>query len=267
MSRLEAKDVTIRRGRRMILERATLLVQPGELVAIVGPNGSGKSTLMRSLAGLWKPEGDGRVLLDGRALSELPRREIARRITFVPQESFTDFAFTVRQIVAMGRHPHRGRFDREQVADRDAIARALRQCDVENLVERQVNTLSGGERQRVLLARSLAVEPEFVLLDEPTANLDVEHNLEILELCRTLRSARHAVVLTTHDLNAVARFADRVVLVSGGRLVATGTREEVMNTAALRTVFGVETEVARAQDGTPIYVFHRSPDAGRTQQQ
>lgn len=259
MSTLQAIDVTIERGGRSILESANFNVESGELVAIVGPNGSGKSTLLRALAGLWKPStSQGRVLLDQSSLAAMRRRDVARRIAFVPQDSYSDFAFTVAEIVAMGRHPHRRPFHQEHRNDHEVIATALRQCDVSHLIDRQINTLSGGERQRVLLARSLAVEPEFILLDEPTANLDVEHALDILELCQTLVASGHGVVLTTHDLNAVARFAPRVVLLHKGRMVAAGRREEVLNPNALREVFGVETEMAQTKDGQAVYVFHRS---------
>jgi iron complex transport system ATP-binding protein len=168
-----------------------------------------------------------------------------------------DFAFTVQEIVAMGRYPHRGRFARETAADREAIEAALERCDVGHLSERLVNTLSGGERQRVLIARSLAVEPEFILLDEPTASLDVEHALEVLDLCRALAEAGKCVALATHDLNAVTRYAAHVALVNGGRVVDCGDRDRVLNPERLQEVFGIRAERLSASDGQPVYVFHR----------
>jgi iron complex transport system ATP-binding protein len=168
-----------------------------------------------------------------------------------------DFAFTVQEIVGMGRHPHRGRFARETPGDQRAVQMALERCDIAHLSQRLVNTLSGGERQRVLIARSLAVEPEFILLDEPTANLDVEHTLEILELCRALAQAGQCVALATHDLNAVARYAGSVALMNGGRLVDSGGRDRVLTPERLQQVFGIRAEVLCTSDGQPAYVFHR----------
>jgi iron complex transport system ATP-binding protein len=256
MSTLEAKGVAVQRDGRQILSGVSWRLSSGELQAVVGPNGSGKSTLLRAMCGIW-PVSEGAVLLDGQPLGKLPRREISRRISFVPQETGMYFAFTVQEIVAMGRHPHRGRFARETAVDQQAVRTALERCDIAQLSGRLVNTLSGGERQRVLIARSLAVEPEFILLDEPTASLDVEHTLEILDLCRALAKAGQCVVLATHDLNAVARYAASVALVNGGRLVDSGDRERVLSPERLQQVFGIRAEVLSTSDGQPAYVFHR----------
>jgi iron complex transport system ATP-binding protein len=256
MSHLEAKGVAVQRGGRAILSGVSWRLGSGELHAVVGPNGSGKSTLLRAMSGIW-PLSAGSVLLDGQPLEKLSRREISRRIAFVPQETGMEFAFTVQEIVAMGRHPHRGRFTRATADDRRAVQTALERCDIASLGERLVNTLSGGERQRVLIARSLAVEPEFILLDEPTASLDVEHTLEILDLCGVLAKAGQCVVLATHDLNAVARYAASVALVNRGRLVESGARDRVLTPERLQEVFGIRAEVLATSDGQPAYVFHK----------
>jgi iron complex transport system ATP-binding protein len=259
MKVLEASLVAVQRGGRSILERIDLRIGPGELLAIVGPNGSGKSTLLRALAGIW-PISAGSILLDRRPIGSLSRREIARRIALLPQDGRLDFAFTVEEVVAMGRYPHRGRFQREGRADRAAIETALERCDVSALRDRFVNTLSGGERQRVLIARSLAVEPDFVLLDEPTASLDVEHAMGILDLCRKLVSAGRSVALATHDLNAVARYASRVALIESGRIEHCGERERVLLPETLERVFGVRAETLSTAGGEPVYVFHPRSD-------
>ncbi|HMJ60866.1 MAG TPA: ABC transporter ATP-binding protein, partial [Bryobacteraceae bacterium] len=183
--------------------------------------------------------------------------DIARRIAFVSQDSTMNFAYTVEEIVRMGRYPHRGRFTRESGADREAVRLAIARCDIAHLAERNANTLSGGERQRVLIARSLAVEPEFILLDEPTANLDVEHSLEVLDLCRTLAASGQVVVLATHDLNAVVRYASKVVLIHEGQIVSTGSRDEVLSQRSLEQVFHVRADTVSDGDGQPVYVFHR----------
>jgi len=256
MSTLQASGISVQRSGRRILTGATLSLSGGELRAIVGPNGSGKSTLLRALAGLW-PVTHGSVFLDGRPIAQLPRKEIACRITYVPQEQRIDFAFTVEEIVTMGRHPHRGRFSAPTIRDRNAVNLAMERCDISHLRHRAVTTLSGGEHQRVLVARSLAVEPEFILLDEPTANLDIEHSISVLELCRALARDGQAVALATHDLNAVARFATGVVLVDRGRLVECGGHEEVLNSHNVEAVFRVRAELLSSSDGQPVYVFHR----------
>lgn len=259
MSMLELRNVSVERGGRRILEDASLCVSPGELKAIVGPNGGGKSTLLRVLAGLWTPVA-GEVLLDGCPLSAVPRREVACCISYVPQDEQITFEFTVEEVVAMGRYPHRGRFARETAEDRRIVAAAMERCDVAHLRGRAVRTLSGGEHQRVLIARSLAVQSSFILLDEPTASLDLEHALDVLELCRQLSQEGKAVLLATHDLNAVARYAGEAVLVEGGRIVGSGCREQVLSPENLEQTFGIRAELLASRDGHPVYVFHQRKD-------
>ena len=256
MNTLEARGITVARGGRRILNRVSLRVEPGVVMAIAGPNGSGKSTLLRALAGIW-PIAEGLVALDGKPLDMLGRRAIAQRIAFVAQDNKLDFAFSVAEIVAMGRYPHRGRFECATSADRQSIEGAMEWCGISELRGRAVNTLSGGERQRVVIARSLAVQPEFILLDEPTANLDVEHAIRILDLCAELARAGKAVVLATHDLNAVVRYTSQAVLIESGRIAFCGPRSEIVTTQTLEEVFQVRAELLASADGSPVYVFHR----------
>lgn len=256
MSILEINEVSVERSRRKILADASVRVSEGELLVLLGPNGSGKSTLLRIFAGLWQPT-SGTVTLDGEALQSFSRNELARRIAFVPQDTHVDFAFTVSELLAMGRYPHRGRFSAETAADHAAIRAAAQQCDVLTLLNRSVDTLSGGERQRVLIARSLAVQPEIILLDEPTANLDIEHSLEVLELSKALADEGKTVVLASHDLNLVANYPTRMVLLQSGRIVTVGTPREVLEPAILETVFQVRAELTRAADGAHAFSFQR----------
>lgn len=256
MNTLATDNASISRNGRCILRSATVSLSSGQLLSIVGPNGSGKSTLLRTLAGLWHAS-EGEVLLNAQPLKTFSRKDVAKRIAFVPQEALMDFSFTVAEIVAMGRHPHRGRFSRESAIDREAVENALERCDVVHLRHRLVTTLSGGERQRVVIARGLAVDPEFILLDEPTANLDVEHGLEILELCSALAKDGKAVAFATHDLNAVARYASSVVLVQSGKLIDAGDREQVLSRKNVEEVFRVRAELVATDQGHPVYVFHR----------
>jgi iron complex transport system ATP-binding protein len=251
---LEAQSVSVRRSGRLILDTVTLGVAPSTLTAVVGPNGSGKSTLLRVMAGLWRPSA-GAVLLDEIPLEKFRSRELARRISFVPQDTRIDFSFTVREVVGMGRYAHRRRFTRESREDQAAIEAALDRCDVAHLADYPANVLSGGERQRVLIARSLAATPGVIILDEPTASLDIEHALDVLRLCRELASEKRAVLLATHDLDAAAYHADAVEVLDRGHWVANGPPRDVLNPDSVRRVFGVHGEIVHAANGAPHLIF------------
>jgi iron complex transport system ATP-binding protein len=256
LSRLRIIDAGFEIDGRQLVERINFDVAPGAVTALVGPNGSGKSTILRLLAGLWHPT-EGAVELAGAPLGKLTRRAVARLLSFVPQDTGIDFGFSVREVVEMGRHPHRGRFESFEAGDRASVQKALKLADVEYLVDRPVNELSGGERQRVLIARSLATETDILLLDEPTSNLDIDHSLEVLTLLRRLADAGRSVVVALHDLNAVMRFADQVIVLDGGRVSACGAPAEVLAAATVESVFSVRLERLTAEDGRSVLVFHR----------
>lgn len=222
-------------GRRAV-DGVDLRVEPGECVALLGPNGSGKSTLLKLLLGVLQPE-SGTAWFGERPLCDWPRDQLARRVGVVPQGEEVAFPVTVRELAAMGRYPHLGSWRREGPHDRAAIDRALQRCDVAELAARPFATLSGGERQRVRLARALAQEPAALALDEPTAALDVRHEMAIFELLRELRGAGVTVLLVTHNLNLAARYADRLLLLDAGRLAACGTPAEVLRRPLLERVY------------------------------
>lgn len=255
MALLELDDVWFEVGGKAIVREVSLAPTAGSFLALIGPNGSGKTTVLRLLAGLLSPT-RGTAYLEGRDLRRWSRREAARRVAVVPQDTHLDFAFTVRDIVAMGRHAHLGRFQPEGAHDRTVIEQAMARADVLDLRERPVTELSGGERQRVLIARSLATEAPAILLDEPTASLDVAHALETYELCRKLAQEGKTIVMAVHDLNAAARYADRVAVMQDGRCVAQGQPEDVMNEHLLAKVFGVQVETHRSRGGWMSFVFH-----------
>jgi iron complex transport system ATP-binding protein len=242
---LAARGVAAGYRRRQVLHDVWLEVEPGELLAVVGPNGAGKSTLLKVLSGVLDPW-SGAVELEGRPLAGFDRRDVARRLASLGQESACAFAFTVMETVLMGRAPHLGALRLE--SERDvAIARgALERFDLLPLAGRAINEISGGERRRVFLARVLAQEPRVALLDEPTAFLDLKHVAEIFSRLAQLRAERAlAVVATLHDLNSAALYADRVALLKDGRVVGCGRAEEILTRENLRMVYETDVYVGR----------------------
>lgn len=256
---LRLEGVTVLREGRAIVDDASLEVSPGTLTCIVGPNGAGKSSVLRVLTGLWRPD-EGEVRLDGEPLEARSRREIARRVAFVPQDTRLAFEFSVREVVAMGRYPHEGRLTRP--GEHASVTEALERTDVLTLADRLVTTLSGGERQRVLLARCLAAQADLLLLDEPTASLDLRHALDVMQLCRSLADDGKGLCLAIHDLNAALRFADVVCVMDKGEVVATGAPRDVLSPERIAAVFGVRAEPVDTVDGRTLYGFEALPPEG-----
>ena len=240
----EARDLTVRYADadRPALDGVSMSVPKGSLYAVLGPNGSGKSTLLRSLLGTLAPV-SGECLVDGRPVDRWKRRELAREVGVVPQSEPVTFPVSVREIVALGRYPHLGPVSPEGPDDRRAIARALERCDVTEFADRSITELSGGEMQRVRIARALAQEPRFLALDEPTASLDIAHEMEILELLQRSVAGGMTVLLVTHHLDRAARFADRMLLMDRGRVAAEGTPEQVLRADTLKRVYDWELDV------------------------
>ncbi|MGV7032746.1 ABC transporter ATP-binding protein [Methylobacterium symbioticum] len=246
---LAAHDVRVVLEGRTILSDIGLTLERGHFVGLVGPNGAGKTTLLRILAALVAPR-QGRVTLDGHALSGMSRDARARRIAALFQGAGIGWPMTVREIVALGRLPHRRAFAGLSGADEAAIARAMARTDIGHLADRTEPTLSSGERMRALLARALAVGAEWLLADEPVTALDPAHQLDAMALLRAVSRDGAGVVAVLHDLALAARFCDRIVVLAGGRLVADGRPEDALTDALLARVFGVTVERACAADGT-----------------
>jgi iron complex transport system ATP-binding protein len=223
-------------GDRPALADVSLQVPAGACTAVLGPNGSGKSTLFRLLLGTLAPD-SGRVEFEGRPPREWERRALARAVGVVGQGEESVFPLSARELVALGRFPHLGPWRREGPRDRAAVQGAMERCDVLHFAERQLGTLSGGERQRVRLARALAQEPAALALDEPTTALDVQHEMEIFELLRGFVGGGGTVLLITHHLNLAARYADHLVLLDAGRLVAQGAPAQVLQEGRLEAVY------------------------------
>ncbi|HZO87580.1 MAG TPA: heme ABC transporter ATP-binding protein [Chthonomonadaceae bacterium] len=243
--RLEGTGITAGYGAQNVLETVDVAVETGEFVGLIGPNGSGKSTLLRVLSQALRPR-RGQVRLEGREIGSWSSRELARRLAFVPQEEPAVFDFTVRDVVLMGRHPHHRRFQGDTAEDYACVARALADADILHLADRPITQLSGGEHRRVLLARALAQQTPFLLLDEPTAHLDVTHQIEILALVHRLTRERGVGALAAlHDLNHAAEFCDRLTLLCAGRRIAEGLPEAVLTPVNLRAAYDAHVQVGR----------------------
>jgi len=249
---LEAKNITINYGPRAAVAAVSLNPRPGEVIAIIGPNGAGKSTLLRALNGAL-PLSHGEVLLDGNPLRSFARRAVARRIAVVAQESDLRFPVTVMEFVLGGRHAWTSAWGWETERDVEIARAVLRETELEDLAARFMNELSGGERQRAVLARALATEAGVYLLDEPTANLDLAHQATMLRLVRArCDDGSAAAVVVTHDVNLAAEFADRVLLMKEGRVIAIGSPKEVLTPELLRRVFDLDVLVdAHPVSGAP----------------
>jgi iron complex transport system ATP-binding protein len=232
-----------RAGAPFVVDGVSLAIERGDLVGLLGPNGSGKTTMLKLLGGMLRPR-QGSVSFQGRRLADWPRREAARKIAYVPQETHAPFDFSVMEIVLMGRFPHLGPFALEGPADLAVAHQALEATGMSAFAERLFHTLSGGEKQRVVIASALAQEPELLLLDEPTASLDVGHQLEVQQLLSRLNAGGGvAIVLSTHDLNFAASLCRRLILVRDGRVLASGLTQEVLTPAAVRALYDVDADI------------------------
>jgi len=230
-------------GEAFSLHQIDLDVPTGSITGLLGPNGCGKTTLLKLLSGVLQPT-SGHVELDGRRLSTMPRREAARHLAVVPQETHPAFDYSALEIVLMGRHPHLRPMQVEGPADVTIALEAMEATGTAHLADRPFPSLSGGEKQRVVIASALAQEPRVLLLDEPTASLDLGHQLEVASLLTGLNRQRAVtMVLATHDLNLAASLCDTLVLISGGRVLSRGRTSEVLTHQAIRALYGVEADV------------------------
>jgi iron complex transport system ATP-binding protein len=253
--RLRAEGVRLGYGDRVVVDGLDLDVVAGTVTAVIGPNGCGKSTLLRALGRLLTPS-SGQVLLDGKRIDRMATREVATILGVLPQSPSAPEGLTVADLVARGRHPYQAWYRQWSSDDEEAVHQALEWTGMLDLAERPVDELSGGQRQRAWISMALAQGTDLLLLDEPTTFLDLAHQVDVLELVRRLHAeAGRTVVMVLHDLNLAARYADRLVAMRGGRIVAAGTPHEVITEERLAEVFGLDARViADPVAGTPLVV-------------
>jgi len=249
---LRLENIGFRYREERVLRNVSFTVEPGDFLGILGPNGSGKTTLIKIIDGILTPE-QGKVFLRGKDLGTMKRRDIARAMAVVPQESPFVFSYSVGEIVLMGRSPHLGNLAFESEEDRAIARRALKETDTAALAERSFNELSGGERQRVLIARALAQEPDLLLLDESTAFLDLRHQIAFMNLLASLNREKGLTILAvTHDINLAALFCGKILLLKEGGIHSLGSPGDVLTEKAVRDVYGVEARIDRHPSaGTP----------------
>jgi len=241
VSALAAGNVTVSIGTKQIVRDANLTLSAGDLVALVGPNGAGKTTLMRALAGLIPSRGT--ITVQGKPLDALSPGERARAIAYLPQGHIFHWPMSVEAIVMLGRAPHGDAFSSTSPDDRAAVVQAMATTETQVFAERAVTTLSGGEKARVALARALATQAPILLADEPTAALDPRHQLTVMAMLRGAADSGGAILAIMHDLTLAARFADRVLVMDDGRIVAEGTPAEALTPERLAAVFGIEAAI------------------------
>lgn len=252
VARLSAAGVVAGYDRRVVLNGVDVAIPDGVFTAVIGPNACGKSTLLRALARLLRPRA-GTVVLDGRNIRDLPSTQLARRLGLLPQTPIAPDGITVADLVARGRHPHQSVLAQWSARDEAAIQRAMAATRVTELADRQVSELSGGQRQRVWIALALAQETDLLLLDEPTTYLDITHQLEVLELLQTLRAQGRTIVAVLHDLNQAARYADHLIAVRDGAIVAQGSPRDLITADTVERVFGLRSRVIHDPDtGSPV---------------
>lgn len=255
MQRLTAENVTLGYDQRVIAENLSVEIPDNSFTVIVGPNACGKSTLLRALSRMLKPS-RGRVLLDGQAIGSMPAKKVAKTLGLLPQSSIAPDGITVADLVSRGRYPHQGLLRQWSQEDERIVAESMASTGVAELADRAVDELSGGQRQRVWIAMALAQQTPLLLLDEPTTYLDIQHQIDVLDLCAELHENRgRTLVAVLHDLNHAARYATHLIAMRDGKVVAEGPPAEVVTAELVERVFGLRCQIIQdPQTGTPLVI-------------
>jgi iron complex transport system ATP-binding protein len=246
---VSVKNITHNYNNERVLDDISFSVTEKEFFIITGPNGSGKTTLVKTVAGIIKQDG-GSIEILGRKIDNYAQKELARIIAFVPQETLIEFPFTVEELVFMGRAPHLGILGIGEEKDILSAKQAMEFTGIEKLSQRRLNELSGGERQRAFISRALCQEPKILILDEPTASLDLSHKINIMKLLKKLKSEQNmTIIMVTHDLNFVAMYGEKVLLMDKGKVVKIGTPENVFNRNILEKVYNCRLIIDKSPAG------------------
>lgn len=255
MNRLSAENVTLAYDQRVIAEQLTVEIPDDSFTVIVGPNACGKSTLLRALSRMLKPS-RGRVLLDGQVIQSMPAKKVARTLGLLPQSSIAPDGITVADLVGRGRYPHQGILRQWSAEDERVVQESMAQTGVAELADRYVDELSGGQRQRVWIAMALAQQTPLLLLDEPTTYLDIQHQIDVLDLCAQLHEEQgRTLVAVLHDLNHAARYATHLIALKGGEVIAQGAPNDIVTAGLVEEVFGLRCQVIDdPETGTPLVV-------------
>ena len=251
---LEVDNIHFSLDGKKILDGISARFEPGMIHGIIGPNGSGKSTLLKTICRIWEPQ-SGSIMVNGRDIRDIPRKELSTLVTLVPQNTTIGFPVSVFDIVSMGRNPHLGRFEGLRQKDRDIIDQALQQTSISALKDRNINELSGGEGQLAIIARAIATEASLILLDEPTSELDVRHTLEIVNILSDFRKQSKTILVTIHDLNLARKFCDTISILCDGKLFYSGTPEGAFSAENIKQVFQVKVKEYK-QDETVFLDFY-----------
>ncbi|MEU1692569.1 ABC transporter ATP-binding protein [Streptomyces hirsutus] len=255
VNRLSAEDVTLAYDQRVIAEQLSVEIPDNSFTVIVGPNACGKSTLLRALSRMLKPS-RGRVLLDGQVIQSMPAKKVARTLGLLPQSSIAPDGITVADLVGRGRYPHQGILRQWSTEDERVVQESMARTGIADLGERHVDELSGGQRQRVWIAMALAQETPLLLLDEPTTYLDIQHQIDVLDLCAELHEEQgRTLVAVLHDLNHAARYATHLIALREGKVIAQGAPKEIVTAGLVEQVFGLSCQVIDdPETGTPLIV-------------
>lgn len=245
MAIIEVKDLYFGYRDEKVIDGVSFEIEKGSLVSLIGPNGSGKSTMIKLLNNLYTPW-EGTIFIEGKEISSFRRKELARKIALVPQNSSINYEFTVEEIVLMGRYPHKKRFQREDKEDREIVGKAMKDTNTYHLRDKAITEISGGELQRVIIAKALAQKPSIILLDEPTSHLDLNHQIEILNLLRRLNKEKNTtIIVAIHDINLATMYSDEIFMLSGGKIVDRGTPEKVITKGNIEFVYNLPVIVHR----------------------